>query len=1156
VTMDLSGLLEPIRRLEGYLALRRIVSDKTDLSRVAPLPHAARIPVAAALAVDLARPVLYVVARSDRLHALAEELPAWGPALRVLTFPSPNALFYEVTPWGPRTRQQRIGVLAALTAAQDGEADGASSGVFAPGLILATPQALMTRTMTPQTYRANSQTLRTGETYRLDQILTLLVGVGYAFSGMVTEPGQFSRRGGIVDLWPPAETEPVRLEFFADALESIRSFDPSTQRSTTVRAGVGISPAREGLPRAYKTEWDGLIPPRETDDGTERDSHLEFLLPLMNPEAGGLLEFMPSDSIVLVDDRPAVVEALSELEEQAIALRADQVNDRAIPESFPLPYLTLAEIEDGLERCRAVDLSMTSSEGQLDLSPADDFSPGPRLAGQVQPLLDYLLKRRMANEAVVLVSRQAPRIAELCHDLGPGQPLVESIPTPQLPGDLYIVHGALSEGWTMHLGDGGSLHLLTDAEIFGWGRPKPRSHAPRSVPTPESAYADLKTNDLVVHVDYGVGRFAGLVERTLDGLQREFLLVLYADGDQLYVPIHQADRLTRYVGPDATIPTLSRLGTQEWERLKGRAREAVEEVARDLLELYAQRMTVEGFAFSPDTAWQHELEASFPYVETDDQIRALAAIKRDMQRSLPMDRLICGDVGYGKTEVALRAAFKAVMDGKQVALLVPTTVLAQQHFNTFRQRLSPFPVEVEMLSRFRSRSEAEAILTRLATGEIDIIVGTHRLLQRDVGFKDLGLVIIDEEQRFGVTHKEYLKRMRTEVDVLTLTATPIPRTLYLAMTGARDISTIDTPPEDRLPVVTQVGEYDPRLVRQAILRELNRSGQVFFVHNRVETIDAASQRLQRLVPEAVLAIAHGQMRERELAAVMERFARGEIDVLVSTSIIESGLDIPNANTLIVDRADTFGLSQLYQLRGRVGRGTARGFAYLFRHPKFRAKQDALQRLEVIAEHTQLGSGYAIAMHDLEMRGAGDILGTRQHGHIAAIGFHLYTRLLSQAIRRIKPEYDQALAVEAPDLGAAEFLPVNIDLPLSSTIPAEYVADRDLRLQLYRRMAGIRTERDLEVLMLELGDRFGPPPVEVENLAFQLRIKMLAAKADISSIAVENGQILLQRSGPIHEGDVPELGDDVRLSKRGIWISRRGQSEWPTRLMAVLERLSV
>lgn len=1154
--MDLSGLLDPIRALHGYSSLLRDIRDGRALPSSAPLMRSVRPAVAAALAVDSSLPVVYVVAHSDRLLALADELPSWAPELDVRAFPSPNALFYEVAPWGPRTIHQRVGVLAALSGDIGPVSPRSKIVRTGPRMILATAQSLMSRTISPQVFLENSKTLRADEEYRLDQILTHLVGVGYAYSGLVTEPGQFSRRGGIVDLWPPAEPEPTRLEFFSDTLESIRGFDPSSQRSTGSRESVLVWPAREGLPRLYDSEWSALLPVGEdSEEPGPNESLMEFLLPLMDRESGSLLEYIHPRSIVLVDDRPAFAEAVSDLEEQAVAFRDEQIERGAIPRDFPLPYLTLTEIEEALDQRGAVDFSLTAFDGTVDDSLAVEFSPGPRLAGQIQPLLDHLLERRLAHEAVVIVSRQAPRIAELCQDLDPGLALAETLPEPPQPGDLHVVHGALTEGWSLRLADGGGLHLLTDSEIFGWGRPRPRRHIPRAAPTPESAYADLRTDDLVVHVDYGIGRFTGLVERTLEGLRREFLLVQYAEGDQLYVPIHQADRLTRYVGPDASLPALSRLGTQEWDRLKGKAKQAVAEVARDLLELYAKRMAASGYAFSTDTAWQRELEASFPYVETEDQVRALEVIKSDMERGLPMDRLICGDVGYGKTEVALRAAFKAVMDGKQVALLVPTTVLAQQHFNTFRQRLSPFPVEVEMLSRFRSRSEAEAIVERLEKGEIDIIIGTHRLLQRDVSFKDIGLVIIDEEQRFGVTHKEYLKQIRTEVDVLTMTATPIPRTLYLALTGARDISTIDTPPEDRLPVVTQVGPYDPRLVRQAILRELNRTGQVFFVHNRVETIQSMSHRLKNLVPEAQIAVAHGQMRERDLAEVMQSFARGEIDVLVSTSIIESGLDIPNANTLIVDRADRFGLSQLYQLRGRVGRGTARGFAYFFRHPTFRTKEDALQRLEIIAEHTQLGSGYTIAMHDLEMRGAGDILGTRQHGHIAAIGFHLYTRLLADAVRRLKPEFERPLAAEVTASAMPELLPINIDLPLSSAIPPEYVTDRDLRLQLYRRMAGIRSDGELDQLLLELGDRFGPPPVEVENLAYQLRVKMLAAKADVKSVAMENGQILLQLSRPAEDGDIPDLGEDVRVSKRGVWISRHGVSDWPARLLEVLQGLT-
>jgi transcription-repair coupling factor (superfamily II helicase) len=638
-------------------------------------------------------------------------------------------------------------------------------------------------------------------------------------------------------------------------------------------------------------------------------------------------------------------------------------------------------------------------------------------------------------------------------------------------------------------------------------------------------------------------------------MPREFLQLLYADGDELFVPIHQADRVMRYLGADGVAPHPSRLGSPDWERVKGRAQTAVEEVARELLALYARRLTVVGHATAPDGTWQRELEASFPYEETADQLRALEAVKQDMESTRPMDRLICGDAGYGKTEVALRAAFKSVVNGKQVAILVPTTVLAQQHFRTFRQRLTPFPVEVEMLSRFRTPAEADAVISRLARGEVDIVIGTHRLLQKDVQFRDLGLVIIDEEQRFGVTHKESLKRMRTEVDVLTLTATPIPRTLYMALTGVRDISTINTPPEERVSVVTHVGPYDPPRIRQAVLRELDRGGQVFYVHNRVQTIDAAAQRLALLVPEARLRVAHGQMPEEELARVMDLFTAGEIDVLVSTSIIESGLDIPNSNTLIVEQADSFGLAQLYQLRGRVGRSASRGYAYFFRHPRFRATPEGLERLETIAEHSELGAGYSLAMRDLEMRGAGDILGTRQHGHIAAIGFHLYTRLLSQAVQRLKAETMPAVVgpTGAPAL-SAPITTVAVDLPLPSAIPADYVPDRELRLQIYRRMADLREEAELASFAAEWTDRFGPPPPEFENLLYQLRVKMLASKAEVEAITTENGQILIQLQGRAEE-DLSDLNREVRWSKRGLWLIRASRMDWREQLLGVLEALS-
>ncbi|HEY9153270.1 MAG TPA: transcription-repair coupling factor, partial [Anaerolineales bacterium] len=682
--------------------------------------------------------------------------------------------------------------------------------------------------------------------------------------------------------------------------------------------------------------------------------------------------------------------------------------------------------------------------------------------------------------------------------------------------------------------------------------------------TPETIYSDLQAGDYVVHIDHGVGRFVGLVQRELDSHNREFLAVEYDGGGQLYVPVHQADRLTRYVGAEGVEPALDRLGGQEWHEKKSRVKEAVLEVAQEMLDLYARRNVVQGYAFKPDTQWQKELEDSFPYIETDDQKRAIADIKRDMESPRPMDRLLCGDVGYGKTEVALRAAFKAVMDGKQVAMLVPTTVLAQQHYETFSQRLAAYPVKVEMLSRFRSPREQDEILLALALGEIDIIIGTHRLISSDVQFKELGLVIIDEEQRFGVTHKEHLKKLRTEVDVLTLTATPIPRTLYMALTGVRDISNLNTPPEERLPIVTHVGPYSPKLVRQAILRELERGGQIFFVHNRVNTIDAMKAHLNQLVPEAQVDVGHGQMPEHELADVMHRFNMGDIDILLSTTIIESGLDIPNANTLIVDRADTFGLAQLYQLRGRVGRGAARAYAYFFRHRKLSPTLEGQQRLEVIAENTQLGAGYSIAMRDLEIRGAGELLGNRQHGHIQAVGFHLYTRLLADAVRRIRVIAGDKLKVEssklALPLSAFQLpisMPVNVDLPLAVGIPADYIADQDLRLRLYRRIADLRDESEIEALTNEFSDRFGELPKMVQNLFYQMRVKLRAEKAGLASIGMETGQIVLRYPSAANGNEEKRLHDlapDIRGGKGAYWCMFAKDDDWMERLLEVLKRL--
>jgi transcription-repair coupling factor (superfamily II helicase) len=579
-------------------------------------------------------------------------------------------------------------------------------------------------------------------------------------------------------------------------------------------------------------------------------------------------------------------------------------------------------------------------------------------------------------------------------------------------------------------------------------------------------------------------------------------------------------------------------------------------MAEELLELYAERSVVQGYAFSEDTPWQRDLEASFPYIETDDQLRVLEAVKNDMEAPLPMDRLVCGDVGYGKTEVALRAAFKAVMDGKQVALLVPTTVLAQQHFHTFRDRLAAFPVEVEMLSRFRAPSRQSNIIYRLAQGAIDIIIGTHRLLSGDVEFKDLGLLVIDEEQRFGVTHKETLKKMRTEVDVLTMTATPIPRTLYMTLTGVRDISTISTPPEERLPIITHVGPYSETIIRRAILRELERGGQIFFVHNRVQTIEAFKNHITRLVPEARIGVAHGQMAENLLSTRMREFTDAKIDILLSTSIIESGLDIPNANTLIVDRADTFGLAQLYQLRGRVGRGAQRAYAYFFKHKKRVPTPEGRQRLETLAENTQLGAGFTIAMRDLEIRGAGDILGARQHGHVATVGFHLYTRLLAEAVK--KTRNNRSMPVDKGILSMQAVKPlVSVDLPLNTNIPIDYVPDRTMRLGLYRRLADVQTLDEVENLENEFVDRFGSIPNPVENLFYQMRIKILANQAGFIHISFENRQFILRYPQGETAPKIPPTKLRARTGRTAIWVQMpSGTQDWKPSLLDLLIKFSM
>lgn len=1130
-------ILSEIQHLPAYQNLcTRLAGGKSTLGL--GLPRAARLPLLSALQEQTAQPILLITDRADHALAYFDELGFWTTSPRHV-FAEPTPLFYEEAAWGVNTRRERLQVLTALSAYH---LPFVNKPPFAP-IFVTSVRSLMTRTLSRRDFLKACKKLSVNQSIQPESLIIEWARIGYQRVNTVLEPGQFSRRGGLLDIWPATESNPVRLDFFGTEIETLRSFDPSTQRTLGNLDWVFITPAREFL---TETTHDSL-------------PLSEFHIPLIHTLPASLLEYLPRQTIVMADDLSLIEGMANEVEEKAVNFRLESIREGTLSSDFPIPYLTWSELHDALGEFPMVELGHSISPQPLEEGPEQDVDLAPsfghdeRFGGRLKPFMEYLAPIVHGGGQVLIVSRQSSRLQEMWN---------EHYPDSQ-PQNLEFIEASLSEGFTLASPSHSVTHLLSDSEIFGWERPQPRARQRKTADTPEMLYADLQDGDYVVHVDHGIGRFAGLVQRQLDGHEREYLTIEYDRGDTLYVPVHQADRLTRYVGADGGRPSLDALGGHAWTETKSRVKEAVQNVAQDLLNLYAHRQVVQGFSFPEDMPWQKELEDSFPYVETEDQKRALIEIKNDMQRPRPMDRLLCGDVGYGKTEVALRAAFKAVMGGRQAAVLVPTTVLAQQHFETFSQRLAAFPVKVEMLSRFRTPREQSVILHQLALGVVDIVIGTHRLISSDVSFKDLGLVVIDEEQRFGVTHKEHLKKLRTEVDVLTLTATPIPRTLYMALTGVRDISNLDTPPEERLPIITHVGPYSPRLVRQAILRELERGGQIFFVHNRVHTIDAMKAHLNKLVPEARVDIGHGQMPEGQLAAVMHRFNTGDIDILLCTTIIESGLDIPNANTLIVDRADTFGLAQLYQLRGRVGRGAMRAYAYFFRHNKMSPTQEGQQRLEVIAENTQLGAGYSIAMRDLEIRGAGELLGTRQHGFIQSVGFHLYTRMLGDSVRRIRALMKDSLHMELPPAWIPSAfslplsMPVNVDLPLAIGIPAEYISDQDLRLRLYRRIADLRDETELDALGSEFRDRFGQMPKMTQNLLYQMRVKLRAEKANLASVNWEAGQILLRYptpAGGAEEQRLPDLPNGVRGGKNKYWITLSKDESWTVKLLEVLSVL--
>ncbi len=1111
--MEQSGLLDLLPLTSEFRSLHQTL-EQGKAQVVYGLGGAFKGYLVAAVSQVMHRPCLLVTADVLMAERMAEDLSAWLGLNKVALFPPVDILPYDVVAYGPEFTSQRLQVLARLLR---GEA-----------LTVVVPvDALMVGLTPPEIWSQFCLTLKEGQTVNLEGMSRALVDAGYERVGLVESKGQFSIRGGILDVFSMTWEKPRRVEFFGDEIDSIREFDPLTQRSLRRVQEAHVVPARERV-----------VPPEYLDSGLSaleaearamsarladkgfvkaaenlrqrvaghveklREGALELVenyAPYFFPRLSTLMDYCPVEPVVMVDEIGRVQKAAETLEEKN---RNRYLESFEAGKSLPRQHENYLAFEEVTARWQGNPLVHLSAflkqvpEKRLARVLCFETQQVPFFAGQWD-LLGSEIKRWKGEQYRVVffvaTDERARRLVEMLRDRGLEASFLPAVRRPPQKGEIVVTVGSLQEGFRLAAQ---KLMVLSEAQVF----PKPRQK--RRLRTQAKARRmlvlhDLKPGDYVVHTNHGIGVYRGVKTLEVGGVRKDYLHLEYAAGDRVYVPTDQMDMVQKYIGVEGEKPKLSRLGGNEWARTKKQVKESVREIARELLQLYAVRQTIRGHKFAPDSPWQREFEEAFPYEETPDQLQATEEIKGDMEKPTPMDRLLCGDVGYGKTEVAIRAAFKAVMDGKQVAMLVPTTILAQQHYHTFRERFASYPVNIGLLSRFRSKAEQAETVKKLRQGEVDIVIGTHRLIQDDVVFRDLGLLIIDEEQRFGVTQKERLKKLRQAVDVLTLSATPIPRTLHMALVGMRDMSVIESPPEDRFPVQTYVVEYSRELVRDAITREMARGGQVYYVHNRVQTIDAVAARVQEIVPEARVAVAHGQMKEEQLENIMAEFLEGEYDVLVCTTIIESGLDIANVNTLIVEEAERFGLAQLYQLRGRVGRSNRLAYAYFTYRPDQILSEVAEKRLQAIREFTEFGSGFKIAMRDLEIRGAGNILGPEQHGFIVSVGFDLYCRLLEDAVREMKGETTPSLPEPS------------IDLVVDAYLDDSYIPDGGQKIEAYKKVAAVKNLDDVMDLRQELEDRFGPLPREAGNLLTVARIKILARQTGLQSIAQKKYEVVLR-----------------------------------------------
>jgi transcription-repair coupling factor (superfamily II helicase) len=1130
--MSLNGLLDVLVKDPALSEAVKAAADGNRPHVDLVGPPAARPFSVAALAARTGRTVLAVTATGREAEDLAAALRSLLPSDAVVEYPAWETLPHERLSPRSDTVGRRLAVLRRLAhPSADDPTAGPVKVVVAPIRSVLQPQVKGLGNLVPVS-------LRTGQTADLGEIVDGLAAAAYSRVELVEKRGEFAVRGGILDVFPPTEEHPLRIEFWGDEVEEIRYFKVADQRSLEVAGhGLWAPPCRELLltdevrarAAALAAEHPELHELLDKIAEGIAVEGMESLAPVLVDDMELLLDVLPAGSMTVVCDPERVRTRAADLvatsrEFLEASWAASAGGGEAPVDLGPASLWGIADVRD-----HARELGVpwwTISPFAADADTLDEDSDTLALGMRAPEMYRGDTARALADtkgwladgwRAVYVSEGHGPaaRMVEVLGGEGVAARLDTDLSGEIAPSVVHVATGCLDAGF---IDPALKLAVLTETDLSGQ---KSSTKDMGRMPSRRRKTIDpltLVAGDYIVHEQHGVGRYVEMVQRTVQGATREYLVVEYAPakrgqpGDRLFVPTDQLEQITKYVGGEA--PSLHRLGGADWTKTKARAKKAVKEIAADLIRLYSARMAAPGHTFSQDTPWQRELEDAFPYAETPDQLTTIAEVKEDMEKSVPMDRLICGDVGYGKTEIAVRAAFKAVQDGKQVAVLVPTTLLVQQHFSTFSERYAQFPVVVKALSRFQTDTEARGVLDGLREGSVDVVIGTHRLFSSETRFKDLGLVVVDEEQRFGVEHKEQLKKLRANVDVLTMSATPIPRTLEMAVTGIREMSTITTPPEERHPVLTFVGPYEEKQIAAAIRRELLREGQTFYIHNRVESIDKAAARLRDLVPEARIATAHGQMSEGALEQVVVDFWEKKFDVLVSTTIVESGIDISNANTLVVERGDTFGLSQLHQLRGRVGRGRERGYAYFLYPPEKPLTETAHERLATIAQHTEMGAGMYVAMKDLEIRGAGNLLGGEQSGHIAGVGFDLYVRMVGEAVA----DYRASLEAGGGEVEEAP-LEVKIELPVDAHVPHDYAPGERLRLQAYRSIAAVNSEEDITAVREELTDRYGKLPEPVENLLMVAGLRLLARKVGVSDVTLQGNNI---RFSPVEPRESQEL----------------------------------